>query len=140
MPRVNFGWEMDDSKGGMGSGGAIKAISGASVHRICSGQVILDPSSALKELVENSVDSGCTKIEVKLKEYGLECERHLLVGGDWANGQRKERERERKKERERERERDAEKEKEKERERSRERTHSYHSPLELKERGSRVPV
>ena len=55
-------------------GGAIKAISGSSVHRICSGQVILDPSSALKELVENSVDACCTKIEVKLKEYGLECE------------------------------------------------------------------
>jgi hypothetical protein len=53
-------------------GGVIKAISGSSVHRICSGQVILDPSSALKELVENSVDSGCTKLDVKLKEYGLE--------------------------------------------------------------------
>lgn len=60
--------------GGGGAGGAIKAISQGSVHRICSGQVILDPSSALKELVENSVDAGCSKIEVKLKEYGLECE------------------------------------------------------------------
>jgi phosphoglycerate-specific signal transduction histidine kinase len=36
-------------------------------------QVILDPSSALKELVENSVDAGATKIEVRLREFGLEC-------------------------------------------------------------------
>ena len=50
----------------------IKAIDASSVHRICSGQVILDPSSALKEVVENAVDAGATKVDVKLKDYGLE--------------------------------------------------------------------
>ena len=50
----------------------ITAIDAASVHRICSGQVILDPSSALKELVENSADAGATRIEIRLKEFGLE--------------------------------------------------------------------
>ena len=50
----------------------IKAIDSCSVHRICSGQVILDPSSALKELIENSIDAGATRVEVRLKEFGLE--------------------------------------------------------------------
>jgi DNA mismatch repair protein PMS2 len=50
----------------------IKAIDATSVHKICSGQVILDPSSALKELVENALDAGGTKIEVRLKECGLD--------------------------------------------------------------------
>lgn len=50
----------------------IKPISKADVHRICSGQVILDLSSAVKELVENSLDAGASSIEVKLKEYGGE--------------------------------------------------------------------
>uniref|UniRef100_A0A803NQQ4 DNA mismatch repair protein PMS1 n=1 Tax=Cannabis sativa TaxID=3483 RepID=A0A803NQQ4_CANSA len=51
----------------------IKPINKASVHRICAGQVILDLSSAVKELVENSLDSGATSIEIALKEYGKEC-------------------------------------------------------------------
>jgi DNA mismatch repair protein PMS2 len=50
----------------------IKAIDVSSVHRICSGQVILDPSSALKELIENSIDAGATRLDVRLKEFGLE--------------------------------------------------------------------
>ncbi|KAG2330151.1 hypothetical protein Bca52824_001331 [Brassica carinata] len=38
----------------------IKPINRAAVHRICSGQVILDLSSAIKELVENSLDVATT--------------------------------------------------------------------------------
>ncbi|KAK9825372.1 hypothetical protein WJX81_005933 [Elliptochloris bilobata] len=51
---------------------AIKPIDRGSVHRICSGQVILDLGTAVKELVENSLDAGATNIEVRLKEYGSE--------------------------------------------------------------------
>ena len=54
------------------AGRNIKAIDKTSVHKICSGQVILDPSSALKELVENALDAGGTKVEVRLKECGLD--------------------------------------------------------------------
>eukprot|EP00249_Psilotum_nudum_P020639 c27788_g1_i2 orf=360-2978(-) len=50
----------------------IKPIDKAAVHRICSGQVILDLAMAVKELVENSLDAGATSIEIKLKDYGAE--------------------------------------------------------------------
>ncbi|XP_012284859.1 mismatch repair endonuclease PMS2 [Orussus abietinus] len=48
----------------------INAISKEAVHHICSGQVVLDLAIAIKELVENSLDSGATVIDVKLSDYG----------------------------------------------------------------------
>lgn len=48
----------------------IKAITKGVIHRICSGQVILDLSAAVKELVENSLDAGATSVEINLKDYG----------------------------------------------------------------------
>lgn len=50
----------------------IKPINKGVVHRICAGQVILDLSAAVKELVENSLDAGATSIEIALKDYGKE--------------------------------------------------------------------
>ena len=50
----------------------IKAISKGVAHRICSGQVILDLSAAVKELIENSLDAGATSVEISLKDYGEE--------------------------------------------------------------------
>ncbi|KAJ3751782.1 hypothetical protein EV360DRAFT_56338 [Lentinula raphanica] len=44
--------------------GSIKAIDGSSVHRITSGQVVIDLQTAVKELVENSLDAGTTIIGV----------------------------------------------------------------------------
>ncbi|XP_056221252.1 mismatch repair endonuclease PMS2 isoform X1 [Seriola aureovittata] len=52
--------------------GAIKAIDKHSVHQICSGQVVLTLATAVKELVENSIDAGATNVDVKLKECGTE--------------------------------------------------------------------
>ncbi|XP_021164897.2 mismatch repair endonuclease PMS2 isoform X1 [Fundulus heteroclitus] len=54
------------------SAGAIRAIDKHSVHQICSGQVVLSLATAVKELVENSVDAGATSVDVKLKECGAE--------------------------------------------------------------------
>ncbi|KAK8788425.1 hypothetical protein V5799_021796, partial [Amblyomma americanum] len=48
----------------------IKAIDRGAVHRICSGQVVLNLAVAVKELVENSIDAGAKNISVKLKDYG----------------------------------------------------------------------
>ncbi|WVQ62142.1 uncharacterized protein L199_000280 [Kwoniella botswanensis] len=52
--------------------GSIKAIDTDSVHRIHSGQVVLDLQGAIKELVENSLDAGATAIDVRIKDNGLD--------------------------------------------------------------------
>ncbi|KAL3648019.1 hypothetical protein CASFOL_008987 [Castilleja foliolosa] len=59
-------------EGGAGNSSVIRPINKNVVHRICAGQVILDLSSAVKELVENSLDAGATSIEIALKDYGQE--------------------------------------------------------------------
>ncbi|XP_027465831.2 mismatch repair endonuclease PMS2 isoform X4 [Zalophus californianus] len=51
---------------------AIKPIDQKSVHQICSGQVVLSLSTAVKELVENSVDAGATTIDLRLRDYGVD--------------------------------------------------------------------
>ncbi|NXN22101.1 PMS2 endonuclease, partial [Nycticryphes semicollaris] len=51
---------------------AIRPIDRKSVHRICSGQVVLNLGTAVKELVENSLDAGATNIDIKLKDHGAE--------------------------------------------------------------------
>ncbi|KAH9971896.1 hypothetical protein BJV74DRAFT_889259 [Russula compacta] len=50
---------------------AIRPIDSKSVHRITSGQVIVDLQIAAKELVENFLDAGATNIEVRFKDCGL---------------------------------------------------------------------
>ncbi|WVQ88176.1 hypothetical protein IAS59_001910 [Cryptococcus gattii] len=52
--------------------GSIKAIDTSLIHRIHSGQVVLDLQSAIKELLENSLDAGATAIDVRIKDNGLD--------------------------------------------------------------------
>jgi DNA mismatch repair ATPase MutL len=42
----------------------VKAIDTSSIHRICSGQVILDLATAIKELLENSLDAQAKSIGI----------------------------------------------------------------------------
>lgn len=59
----------------------------SSIQKICSAQVILDLATAVKELIENSVDAGATQIgidfilimessltfsEIQIKNYGID--------------------------------------------------------------------
>jgi DNA mismatch repair protein PMS2 len=50
----------------------INRLERGDILRICSGQVITDLSSAVKELVENSLDAGSNSIEVKFRNFGLD--------------------------------------------------------------------
>jgi len=42
------------------------------VHEICTNQVVVTLQACVKELVENSLDAGATRIEVRVRESGAE--------------------------------------------------------------------
>ncbi|KAJ1514789.1 ATP-binding mismatch repair protein [Coelomomyces lativittatus] len=50
----------------------ISSLTSESTLRLCANQVIIDLATAIKEVLENAIDSGATRIELKIKQHGLE--------------------------------------------------------------------
>jgi DNA mismatch repair protein MutL len=60
---------------------AIRFLNPTLINQIAAGEVIERPASAIKEMVENAIDAGATKIEVMVRDGGRS---HMVVSDNGA--------------------------------------------------------
>jgi len=60
----------------------IKFLSDSTINRIAAGEVIERPASVVKELVENAIDAGSTRIDIMLERSG----KNLIIISDNGTG------------------------------------------------------
>lgn len=53
-------------------GSQISLLSETVINQIAAGEVVENPASAVKELIENAIDAGSTQIDIEIEEGGLE--------------------------------------------------------------------
>lgn len=63
----------------------IRVLSDATINQIAAGEVIENPSSVVKELIENSIDAGAAKVVIEIEGGGL----HLIRITDDGSGMSK---------------------------------------------------
>ena len=51
---------------------SINILDSLVINRISAGEVVESPFSIVKELIDNSIDAGATKISIEIKNGGID--------------------------------------------------------------------